>query len=416
MEKKHIHEIIKTIDGEEWKKIVEKTFNKIAPKIKVEGFRAGKAPREKIIAKYGEYNLYLDAVDSVSNDTFLSVIKDSKLIPVVMPKMELIKVDGNGAEIKFTITTRPEVKLGEYKNLDIKKEKVKISKKDVDHKIEHLKKDFAEIVIKEDGKLVNGETAVIDYLGTKDGVAFDGGKSENYPLEIGSNTFIPGFEEQLIGMSVGEEKDINLTFPSEYHSEELKGKDVVFHVKLNEIRTKMLPELNEEFFKDLGYEEVKTIEEFESKIKEELELAKQGEIDNKYVDDALELIIKNSEMEVVSEEVDEEIKRMLGQFEQQVNMQGVTLEQYCEFAKTTKEDLEKNLLEPATTRVKSRMVLEAIAKEEKFDITDEEVEEEIKKLSIMYQMTEEELIESFQGKDTIKYDMKMQRAINLIKG
>lgn len=413
--KKYIHEITKTIEGEKWEKAINKVYNKIAPKVKIEGFRTGKAPREKIIAKYGEYNLYLDAVDSVANDTFLEILKESKLIPVVMPKMEIIKVDGKGADIKFTVTTRPDVKLGKYKDLDIKKETVKVTKKEIEEEIKKLQTDYAEIVIKEEA-LATGDTAVIDYEGFKDGEAFEGGKGENYPLEIGSNTFIPGFEDKLIGMNKGETWDIELTFPNDYHSEELKGKDVVFKVKLNEIRSKELPKLDEDFFKDLGFEDVKTKEELENKIEENIKLYKEGEIENKYIDEVLKKVIETSEMDVIEEEVNMEVDRMLKQFEQQVGMQGVTLDQYCEFAKTSVDKLKENLINPATDRVKSRMVLEKIAEEEKLTANEKEIDEEVTRLAKLYQMTEEELIKSFQGKDMIGYDLKMQKALNILKG
>jgi len=412
---KNIHEITLKVEGAEWEQEIEKAFKKVSQKIKVDGFRPGKAPRAMVEKKYGKETLYMDAVDNILQERYTKVLLDSKLEPVVQPKVDIKSVDDSGVELVFTITTRPEVNIKKYKDLGIKKEEVKVTKKEAEERVEELQKQYAEIVIKE-GKIEEGDTAVIDFEGFKAGVAFEGGKGANYPLEIGSHTFIPGFEEQLVGMSKDEEKDINVTFPSDYPSEDLKGKEVVFKVKVREIKTKTLPELNEEFFLDLGMEDVKTKDELIEKMKEEIKAEKEYNAENKYVDALLDEIIKNTEVTLPEEFIENEVHRMLHQFEDNIKMQGLTLEQYCEFIKTDVHKIEEQMKPEAIKRVKSRLILEEISGLEKIEISDEDAEHEAEHLATHYQMTKEELLKAFGGIDMIKYDLQMRRALELIQG
>jgi len=412
---KNVHEITLKVEGNEWEQEIEKAFKKVSQKIKVDGFRPGKAPRAMVEKKYGKEALYMDAVDNIVQERYTKVILDSKLEPVVQPKVDIKSVDDSGVELVFTITTRPEVNIKKYKDLGIKKEEVKVTKKEAEEKVSELQKQYAEIVIKE-GKVETGDTAIIDFEGFKDGVAFEGGKGANYPLEIGSHTFIPGFEEQLVGMVKDEEKDINVTFPSDYPSEDLKGKEVVFKVKIREVKTKTLPELNEEFFLDLGMEDVKTKEELIEKMKEEIKAEKEYQAENKYVDALLDEIIKNTEVELPEEFIENEVHRMLHQFEDNIKMQGLTLEQYCEFIKTDISAIEDQMKPEAIKRVKSRLILEEIAGLEKIEISDEEAEHEAEHMATHYQMTKEELLKAFGGLEMIKYDLQMRRTLELIQG
>ena len=412
---KNIHEITLKVEGSEWQEELEKAFKKVSQKIKIDGFRPGKAPRSMVEKKYGKEALYMDAVDNILQERYTKVLLDSKLEPVVQPKVDIKSVDANGVELVFTVTTRPEVNIKKYKDLGIKKEEVKVTKKEAEEKVEQLQKQYAEIVIKE-GKVEDGDTAVIDFEGFKDGVAFEGGKGANYPLEIGSHTFIPGFEEQLIGMVKDEEKDINVTFPEDDPSEDLKGKDVVFKIKVREVKTKTLPELNEEFFLDLGMDDIKTKEELLEKMKEEIKADKEYHAENKYVDALLDEIIKNTEVELPEEFIENEVHRMLHQFEDNVKMQGLTLEQYCEFIKTDVSALEEQMKPEAIKRVKSRLILEEIAGLEKIEISDEEAEHEAEHMATHYQMTKEELLKAFGGLEMIKYDLQMRKTLELIQG
>lgn len=409
----NVHEIVKKYEGEEWTNALDKAFVKANKKVKIDGFRSGKAPRNIFEKKYGKESLYFDAVDIILENEYSKVIEESKLEPVVQPKVDIKNIDENGVELIFTITTKPEVKLGKYKELGIKKETVKVTKKEVEEKLESLRQQFAEIVVKE-GKVEKGDTVVIDFDGYLDGTPFEGGKSANYPLEIGSGTFIPGFEDQLIGMASEEEKDINVTFPEDYPAENLKGKAVVFKVKVHEIKTKTLPELDEEFFLDLGMEDVKNKEDLLKNLEKEIKAEKEYQIENKYVDEALEMVAKNTEVDIPLEFVDAEVERMFNQFEQNISMQGLTVEQYCGFLKTDIESIKNQMREEAEKRVKYRLILDQIKEEEKIEITDDEAEKEAEAMAIKYQMTKEELLKAFGGLDMIKYDLQMKKAIEII--
>ena len=253
-------EIKFNVKGKEWETLQDEAFEKVNKKAKIDGFRPGKAPRNIYEKKYGKQDILFEAADMAIKKEYEKIIKDDKIMPVIEPKVDLVKCDDKELEVKFIIVSEPKVTLGQYTNLGVKKEKVKVTKEEVEERIKALLNDYAELEVKE-GKVADGDIAIIDFKGMKDGVAFEGGTAENYSLTIGSKTFIPGFEEALIGMNKGEEKDIDLTFPEDYMSEELKGQKVVFKVKVNEIKTRVVPEINKEFFEDLGMEGVTTKEE-----------------------------------------------------------------------------------------------------------------------------------------------------------
>ena len=278
-------EITVKIDGKEWTDAIDAAFNKANKNAKIDGFRPGKAPKDMFIKKYGETNLWLDAADSLVQVAYTKMLDDNKDLEIVaQPEMSLKSLTGEYVEFIFKVTERPEVKLGKYTKLGVKKEDVKVSKVELDHAVEDLRRKYAESVIK-DGKVAKGDTAIIDFEGFKDGVAFEGGKGENYPLEIGSNTFIPGFEDQLIGMKKGETKDINVTFPKEYQSEELAGKDAVFKVTVNEIKETILPELNKDFFEDLGYDDVDTEEKLRKELETNIKTHKEHHAEEHFIDE-----------------------------------------------------------------------------------------------------------------------------------
>ena len=324
---KNIHEINIKIEGKDWTDALDKVFAKKQKTAKVDGFRKGKVPRRIYEKKYGKESLYMDAVDIVAQDAYLKALEESKLVPVVKPEINLKNVSDEGVEFTFKIITTPEVKLKKYKGLGIKPKKVKVTKEEVDHELGHLLERYTELVVK-DGKVENGDVAIIDFEGFKDGVAFDGGKGENYSLEIGSNTFIPGFEEQIIGMKAGDKKDLDLTFPEDYGAKDLAGAKVVFKVKVNEIKQKQTREFDEDFFEDLGMEGVDSEEKLRDQIKSSLTAQKEVENENKYVDELLEAVGKNVEVDIPQEMVEEEIDRLMGRFEEQMKMQGVSLDLY----------------------------------------------------------------------------------------
>ncbi len=412
----NIKEINIKVEGKEWKEALDKAFVKANAKAKIDGFRPGKAPKEVFLKKYGKEALYMDAADIVLDGAYRKVFEDNKDLNIVaQPEIGLKSIDEKGVEFTFKLTLKPEVKLGKYKGLNVKKDSVKVTKEEVEHEIEHLRSHYAENVVKE-GKVENGDIAIIDFEGFKDGKAFDGGKGENYSLTIGSNTFIPGFEDQIIGMTKGEEKDINVTFPEDYHSEELKGQSVVFKVKVNEIKEVKIPELDKDFFEDLGMEGIDSKESLEAQVKENIKARRDADAENKYIDELLEAAAKNVEVDIPDVMISEEQDRILRQYEENLKMQGLTLEQFYQFTNSDETALKEQMKDEATKRVTYRLMLEAIAKAEKIEITDEKANEEAETLAKRYQMPVDEFLKAFGGIEMIKYDLEMRGAIDVLKG
>lgn len=411
---KNVHVIEKEIKEERWQKALDDAFLKLRKEVSVDGFRKGNVPKNIFLNKYGYESLFSEAIDLIANEAYLEVLKEAKLEPVIQPTLDVKEVNKEHVIFTITITTRPEVVLGEYKNLKVKKEKVTVSEEEIQEEVKRLTDKLAEIVVKSVGKVEKGNTAVIDFKGFVDGKELEGGSGENYPLEIGSNTFIPGFEDGLIGMSVGEEKELNLKFPENY-TEELKNKEVLFKVKLNEIKERVIPKLNKEFYEDLGYKDVNTEEEFKAEVKKEIEARKEVEGENKYTDACLDKALENTKIELSEDIIDDEVHRMLDQIAENLKYQGITLEQYMQFTNTTHEDLHKQMEPEATKRVKMRYMLEKIAEVENFEITDEELDKDATKMAEHYGITKEELIKEIGGLDIIKYDSKMRKAIEIVK-
>ena len=408
-------EVVIKIEGEDWKKALDKAFKKLNKEAKIDGFRPGKAPKEVYIKKYGMTSLYMEAAESCLNEAYEMMLKENgDDVIVAQPEINLSAVTDDYVEFKFNLTLKPEVKLGKYKGLDVKKDTVKVTKKEVSEAIEQMRQRYMENIDKE-GKVENGDVAIIDFEGFKDGVAFDGGKGEDYSLKIGSNTFIPGFEEQIIGMEKGEEKDINLTFPEDYHAEDLKGKDVVFKVKVKEIKEQKLPELNKDFFLDLGMEGIETKEDLEKQLEENIKVRKEAEADNKYIDDLLAEVAKNTKIDIPEAMIEEEIDRILKQYEENLKMQGITLEMFYQFTNSDEQALRDQMQEEAKNRVTYRLILEEIAKEEKIEVTDEDAETEATNLATRYQMDKDEFLKLFGGLDMVKYDLKMRQALEVLK-
>ena len=408
------HEIIKEISGKIWEEALTKSFNENVKDAKIDGFRKGKCPRDIYEKKYGIESLYSKAVDHVLPTVYSEILKENNLEPVVEPSIDVEEISKDKVVFKFIVITRPTVNIKKYKGLKVKKEKVVVTKEEINNEIDRLRNQFAEIEIKDD-KIENGDTAIIDFEGFKDDVAFEGGKGENYPLEIGSHTFIPGFEEQLVGLKTGDDKDVKVTFPEDYPSEELKGKEVVFKVKIHEVKTRVLPELNEDFFNDLGVENVNSEKELEEYASSLIKNRKELELENKLIDEILEKVSKETEIELPEELVHEEVHRMMDSYNQKLQMQGLSLEQYMQFTNKTMEDLENELKDEASKNITYRYMLEHIAEKENLEISEEEIKEETTRLAQMYQMSEEELIGAFGGVEMVKYDLKMRKAIEFLK-
>lgn len=416
MANKNVKEVKVKIEGKEWKEALEKAFVKANKKAKIDGFRPGKAPKDMFIKKYGIESLYMEAGDLVIEKAYMDVINENKDLELVaQPDIKINSVDEKHIEFVFTLVTKPEVKLGEYKGLDVKKAAVKVTEKEIDQAVLEMRNRYAENVVKE-GNVEEGDIAVIDFEGFKDGVAFEGGKGENYSLTIGSHTFIPGFEEQLIGMEVGEERDINVSFPEDYHAEELKGAPVVFKVKVNEIKTVEIPELDKDFFADLGYEDIENEEQLRATVKETIKARKEADADNKYIDDLLKAASENAKVEIPEQMIHEEAHRMVHQYEEHLRMQGITLEQFFQFTNSNEQALMDQMHDEAKNRVLYRLVLEAIVKAENIEVSDEEANKEAEELANKYQMTKDEFLNAFGGLEMIKYDLTMKAAVDVIKG
>ena len=418
MEKnKNLKEIVIKVEGKEWEDALDKAFKKANAKAKIDGFRPGKAPKDVYLKHYGVESLFMEASNIAVESAYKKMIEENKNLEIAaQPVLDIKSIDEKYIEYVFTITLKPEVKLGKYKGLGIKKEEVKVSKKEIDEAINHMREHYKENVLK-DGSIAKGDIAVIDFEGFKDGKAFDGGKGENYSLEIGSNTFIPGFEDQLIGMKAGESKDINVTFPEDYHAENLKGAPVVFKVKVNEVKEVKIPELDKDFFEDLGMDGIDSKEALEKQVKENITAQKEHEIEDKYIDALLAKIAETTEIGVPETMINDETDRMVDSFAEHITMQGISLEQFYKFTNSTKETLKEQYKEEATKRIKYRLILEAIIKSEKITVSDKEVDEKIDEIAKKYNMTKEEVKKQYgENIDYIKYDLEVNKAFDIIKG
>ena len=415
---KNVKEIEIKVEGKEWEEALDKAFKEANKKAKIDGFRPGHAPKEVFIKKYGEQALYMDAAEAVVDGAYEKMLKENEKDLedlVARPDVQVKEINDEGVTFNFVLTMRPEVKLGDYKKINVKREKAKVTAEEIEDTIENIRHRYAEDVLK-DGEIKDGDVAVIDFEGFVDGVAFEGGKGENYSLKIGSGTFIPGFEEQLIGLKSGDEKDVEVTFPEDYHAEDLKGKKATFKVKVHEVKEVKVPELDKDFFEDLGMEGVDTKEKLEAKISESILTNKESELENKYIDELLEAAAKDTEVDIPEVMIDDELERMIREYDSHLRSQGITLEQFYKFTNSDEEALKSQMRPEAARRVKHRLMLEEIAKQEKIEISDEEANKEAERLAENYQIKKEEFLQMFGGLDLVKYDLKMRKAIDVLKG
>ncbi len=402
------------VSGEEWSKAKDKAFAKVSKNVKVDGFRQGKVPRNVFEKKYGTGDIVRSAMEDLIDAKYGEIIVTEKLIPAVEPKLEIVSADDDGFEVNITIVTDPEVKLGKYKELKVKKDKVEVTKEEIEHEVGHILDRFAELVSK-DGAVEEGDTAIIDFKGFKDNEEFEGGSAEGYSLEIGSHSFIPGFEEGVVGMKKEENKDIKLTFPEDYMAKDLAGKEVVFNVTVHDIKKRVIPDLDEEFFKDLDMEGVTNKEELNKVVEEEIKTQKDHDAENKFVEDLLAKASSNMTIEIPEEIIDAEADKMYKDFVKRLEMQGVNEELYYAYAGVKKEDIMKDIKKGAETRLKYRYLLEAIIKEEKIEIKDKDIDKEIAKIAKDYNVTEEEIMKEFGSKEVLKYNMAMEKAVEVLK-
>src|SRR5690625_5085150 len=345
----------------------------------------------------------------------MNSVTEAGIEPIDQPEIDIEQIE-RGKPLIFTanVEVKPEVTLGDYKGLEVEEQDVEVTDEDVDHELEHLREHQAELVIKEDGEVENGDTVVMDFEGFMDGEPFEGGKAENHSLEIGSDQFIPGFEEQLVGKKSGDDTEVVLTFPEDYHEESLAGKEATFKVKVHEIKQKELPELDDEFAKDVD-DEIETLEELKTKKKEELESQKKQEAENQKRETLIEKASDNAQVDIPEAMVDTELDQMVNEFEQRLQMQGMTLEMYSQFSGQDKDALKDQMRDDAKKRVKTNLTLEAIIKEEDLEVSEEDVNAELENMSSMYNVEVEQLKQMLGGNtNMIEQDLKFKKAIDFL--
>lgn len=414
LKEKSTGELVATVEGEDWKQAQKKAFNKIKKNINIPGFRKGQAPAALIKKQIPAQNILMDAVEAVANDVLSDGVEEHKLVLVDRPELRIDEINEEKVILKFICAVKPEVKLGDYKGLPIKKKATRVTQKDIDAEVERLQQRYADMVVKEEGNVESGDTAVIDFEGFKDGVAFDGGKAESYPLEIGSGAFIPGFEDQLIGMAKEETKDINVTFPEDYQVAELAGQPVVFKVTVHEIKTKVLPEANDELIKEAKIKDVETMEDYRAYVKKNLSERKDRENEENFTNELLEKVIANAEVEIPDAMIERETDEMVREITQRLSAQGFTLEQFAQVTGQDEEKIRAEVRQDAEKKVRVRLVLEAVAEAEQFEISDEEIDAELKAIADQYSMQIEQ-VRNLISHDAVSYDLRQRKALELIK-
>ncbi|GAE92661.1 cell division trigger factor [Gracilibacillus boraciitolerans JCM 21714] len=404
------------VDADKFNSALDQAFKKVVKQVQVPGFRKGKIPRGGMFEKrFGVESLYQDAVDIVLPGEYTAAVEETGIEPVDQPEVDVEQIE-KGKNLIFTakVTVKPEVKLGEYKGLEVEEQSTEVTDEDVEEEIKKQQEQQAELVVKEDGEIADGDTVVIDFEGFVDGEAFEGGQADNHSLEIGSGSFIPGFEEQLIGKKTGEETEVSVTFPEEYHAENLAGKDATFKVKIHEIKAKELPELDDEFAKDVD-EEVETLDELRDKTKKRLQEQKENEADANKREDLIQQASDNAEVEIPDAMVQSELDRMLQEFEQRLQMQGMTLEMYFQLSGQDEDALKGQMKEDASKRVKTNLTLEAIAAAENVQVTDEDVEKELKTMASSYNMEIDQIKQALGGNTAaLQDDLKFKKAIDVL--
>ena len=406
----------KKLEGKDWKDCLHAAYDKKKKDIKIDGFRKGQVPYDVYVKKTGIESLYMDAIDMAVDKMYADLLSDPKTItPAATPSIDILDINENLVEIEFTLVGSPEVKLGKYKKLGIKKEKIEVTDDEIEHELGHLKEQFAEVKNLDDKtKIKEGMIAVIDFEGFKDGVAFKGGKGDNYSLEIGSHTFIPGFEEQLVGLKKGDKKEINVTFPENYHSEELKGQPVVFKVEIKEVKERVFPEFNKEFFEDLNVGGVSSLDDLKDYIKKNILAEKEHRYEDEYLFKCLDKVVENSKFEIPVEMTNDEVNRLVREFSEKLQYQGMSLDNYLKFTNSDIESFKKTLEPEANRRIGYRLMMDAIVEKEKLEVTDEELDKGLNEAAEQYGMKREEFESEIGNKDLFKYDLLMKKAMKVV--
>ena len=411
----HCHtEVLVNVDKDLWKKAQEKAFNKVASNITVPGFRKGKAPANMLKGRVNQMEVYNEAINNILQPVYEDILKNEDIQPVARPSFDVTKLSDDELEVKVTVATRPEVNLGKYTGYELGKGKVEVKDDEVDAAIEGLRKQYATIAPKE-GQAEKGDIVVMDFEGSIDGVPFEGGAAENHELELGSGAFIPGFEDQLIGASAGIEVDVKVKFPENYGPDEISGKDAIFHCKIHEVKQKVLPELDEEFIKDLNLPNVENLEQLKANRQDALLKQKEAAAKQEYLNKLVEEIKKASTFDIPEEIIAEEKDNRKKQLEQRLQQSGIDLEQYLVLTKSKEEDLDKQLAEEARKGLESFFVMDSVGEKEKLNITEEELEFELSKMAEQYNMTLDQIKNALgQQLGQFRHNLIMQKIENFL--
>ncbi|MGV3075354.1 trigger factor [Clostridium baratii] len=371
------------VEAEKFTAALNKAYNKNKKNFNIPGFRKGKVPMAMVKKHYGVEVLFEDAINTVVSETYPTLIEENKLKPIDYPKIDVVEI-GEGKDLVYTaeVTLYPEIELGEYKGLDIKRKEVKVEDVEVEGQLKNMQQQNARVEVKEEGNVENGDIAVIDFKGFVDGVAFEGGEAKDYALEIGSGSFIDNFEDQLVGMATGEKKEIKVNFPENYGKEDLNGKEATFEVTVNQIKVKEMPALDDEFAKEVS--EFETLDELKADITKRIEETKKASVEREFEDELVTAVIENSKMDIPEIMVEKEIDMMVRDLENRLRQQGLSLEQYMQFTGNTEEKMRSYMKENADKKVKADLVLEAIAKAENIEATDEEIKEKANEIAKIY--------------------------------
>ena len=413
LKEKSVGDLTVKIEGKEWADAVKKAFNKIAKNVSINGFRKGQAPKALIEKRVSDNERFITAVDDNANVWMRAALEAEKLVPISQPQLDIKAVDANGVELVFTFAVMPEVKLGDYKGLEYNLDEVAVSDEEVDAELNRMREQYAEVQAK-DGAAAEGDTVNIDYEGFKDDVAFDGGKGTNYDLVLGSHSFIPGFEEKLVGVKAGEEKDLNLTFPENYHAKDLKGAAVVFKVKVNEVKTKVLPEVNDDFAKDVNAAGVETVADLKNMIRTRIEDGKKSQAENKADIALMDKLVENAEIDLPEVLVEEEVNNQIQQLAQQISQYGMNFNQYLSMMGKKIEDVRAEYTDNATKTAKLRLILEEIAKVEALEPTEEDLENEYNNIAAQYNMPVDQ-VKAYISVDMLKRDVRNEKAYAFVK-
>lgn len=408
-------EMTVTFEEAEWKAAQKKALNKLASQVSLPGFRKGRAPKNMIKARLGAAYIREQATEDLLQEKYSEIFIANNIKLIAQPTASVQKQTDDELVVVFTCPVAPEITLGEYKGLEVAKDEVVVTDEEIDNRLKTYQEQFAELLIKEDGAVEKGDTATIDYEGFKDGVAFEGGKGENHPLEIGSNSFIPGFEDQLIGMTTGEEKEIQVTFPEDYQAADLAGAEAVFKVKINEIKTKILPEIDDDLALDVNLEGVETLEQLKEHIKNEITVQKESAAENKFRDAIVKKLIENTPFDVPEAMVENEMQDMVSEINQSLRNQGLDMETYQKLTGKTIEDVKNDLKDQAVERVKYSMILEAIVAAENIEVTQDDVDAELQDIAAAYAMDLEKVKEILAPQEAgLRRDIANRKAMDLV--